>query len=648
MCTRTDCDVLAHRKLKVSQESFGGTLKELVFIQVPPQGGKHDSSGVYLTPNVLADAFDGARLEVYLSEERTVDQWTSFFASLEATPNPTTAEKIIIAERFEQPPPVAAFTPRSGRLVKRKAESPEPDQDSEFAFVESEFEMVQKELLGPDKLAENVGLMSKHWRNLVTNEDTLLHLCQLNHKAGLILQEKSEVDLADLEFATSLVATKVGDRPATLGTDSLFKLVEDVVDDVGKLHKAVSTLENPELAAARDLQLGVKIGQEIVGHLNPVFRLFSLLSRTKEAPGDILEERLHALESRSIHATSFAPAPTVTSAPAWPIGNNTQGRNLQTSPTEEALTARVLFLETQLKDMQDEMTAQSVQIGTVTFVSRTMVRAWMDQTRCPPRTCIFFLDAMSVLALMHGGYESAQSAAEFASITKKVGYETTEEALVVTSFNLELPEAFGSLPKTGVAKDSRVLPGLPTFKEWDGGDGYLGLKVELANKLGEFMIPMGQHYRQCLSGEALIVAMEMIASSKLFISDLSTWINTTYQDTRARTMASEKEAWSLISHCVRVIFKLLRDARSSGARWTLETRDAQMVWAQFQCHRLMEELRLAQFSAHPALSHVLNLHLQDNVVSRSRYETLEKKVTEIAKIANEAKKAADKAIAAKK
>jgi hypothetical protein len=71
------------------------------------------------------------------------------------------------------------------------------------------------------------------------------------------------------------------------------------------------------------------------------------------------------------------------------------------------------------------------------------------------------------------------------------------------------------------------------------------------------MVPMGQHYRQCLSGEALIVAMEMLAASKLFISDLLTWINTTYQDTRARTMALEKEAWSLISHCVWVIFKLL-------------------------------------------------------------------------------------------
>jgi hypothetical protein len=161
MCTKTNYDVLAHKKIKVSMESFGGTLDDLVFIQVPPQGGEHKSSGVYLTPTVAADALEGARLQMYLSEERTVDQWTSFFAPLEATPNPTSAKKDIIAGRFEQPPPVSAFTPRSNRLGKRKAESPEPDQDSEFAFADSSFVTgVPKELQGPDKLADNVGIIS--------------------------------------------------------------------------------------------------------------------------------------------------------------------------------------------------------------------------------------------------------------------------------------------------------------------------------------------------------------------------------------------------------------------------------------------------------------------------------------------------------
>jgi hypothetical protein len=56
---------------------------------------------------------------------------------------------------------VSAFTPRLIRVGKQKAESPEPDQESEFSFAESMFEMgIPKELLGPDKLAENVGIMS--------------------------------------------------------------------------------------------------------------------------------------------------------------------------------------------------------------------------------------------------------------------------------------------------------------------------------------------------------------------------------------------------------------------------------------------------------------------------------------------------------
>lgn len=84
---------------------------------------------------------------------------------------------------------------------------------------------------------------------------------------------------------------------------------------------------------------------------------------------------------------------------------------------------------------------------------------------------------MLLLALMHSGSESAKAAAEFASVTKKVGYSSTDEALVITSFNHVILEAFGSLPNLGVARDSQMLPALPTFHEWDGGDGYNGLKL---------------------------------------------------------------------------------------------------------------------------------------------------------------------------
>ena len=653
MCTKSECNVISHTKMKVGVEEFGGSAPQ-VFIRVPPTAGKTEPTAVYLTPRVSTDAFD-ARLEMYLAEERTVDQWTSFFASLEATPNPTAEEREIIAGRFEQTPPPSAFTPRAGnKLGKRKAESPLVDPDTDFSFLESTFATEIPQELGGGTLADELKEMAAHWGELVGNTNTLLRFAQMAHQVGREDRERAEIGMADIEFATSLLATKVGDRPASLGTESLFKLMEELVEDVTKVQKSVAVLESADLAAVREQQLTLTIAQDIMSQLNPFFRLFGLLSRSKDTPGDLLEERLRSLEATGTQHQAGPARGTTASTGPWfttqmkglTVGGGTAPLLGDSDPT--GMAERIKVLEAQIKDMQDEMAASSVQMGTVTFVSRSHAKAWMDLNRCPPRTCIFFLDALSMLALMHSGSESAKAAAEFASITKKVGYETTDEALVVTSFNLELPEAFGTLPKSGIARDSRVLPALPTFQEWDGGDGYLGLRVELAHKLNEFLGPMGQHYRNCLTGEALIIANEMLAASKLFISDLSTWINTTFQDTRARTMASEKEAWSLISHCVRVIFKLLRDARAGGARWTPETRDVQLVWAQIQCHRVMSKLRLAQFSAHPALSHVLNLHLQDNVVSRSKYEAMEKRMLEIEKVARDAKKVADKLASAKK
>jgi hypothetical protein len=195
-------------------------------------------------------------------------------------------------------------------------------------------------------------------------------------RVGLDSQEKTEMDLEDLEFATSLVATKVGDRPTTLGTNSLFRLVEDVVVDIGNLQELVATMESPELAAARELQLGFKIGKDIMGHLLPVFHLFCLFSQSKDAPGDILEERLHALESRTNASSTQAPA-AATGPAAWSFHQGpsvVQGTSTRTD-NEEALTVRVQFLEAQIKDMYDEMTAHSVQIGSVNFISRTMVKA---------------------------------------------------------------------------------------------------------------------------------------------------------------------------------------------------------------------------------------------------------------------------------
>lgn len=132
------------------------------------------------------------------------------------------------------------------------------------------------------------------------------------------------------------------------------------------------------------------------------------------------------------------------------------------------------------KGHQDKKTSLSMQIGTMIFMSQSQVKVWMDLNRCLPHTCLYFLDATSMLVLVHSISEPAKFAAEFGSLSMKVCYTSLDEVLVITSFRTGLPGAFSLLLKSfGVAHDSWVLPALPSYKEWDGGDGYNSLCTSL-------------------------------------------------------------------------------------------------------------------------------------------------------------------------
>lgn len=111
------------------------------------------------------------------------------------------------------------------------------------------------------------------------------------------------------------------------------------------------------------------------------------------------------------------------------------------------LEAHLKALEDQVHDMQEELTALSIKVGIATFMSRTQTKAWLDTTGCPLCGGLFYLDAMLVLALMHRGSKLARAVAEFASVMKTVGYSSPDEALVIMSFSLELPQGLWCSPQ---------------------------------------------------------------------------------------------------------------------------------------------------------------------------------------------------------
>jgi hypothetical protein len=172
-------------------------------------------------------------------------------------------------------------------------------------------------------------------------------------------------------------------------------------------------------------------------------------------------------------------------------------------------------------------------------------------------------------------------------------------------------------------RDDRSLPSLRTYQEWDSGGGSVGAKFILERNLRKCE-RMRTNIAERLNGDAREVARQMLDDSVKFLNELSTWISNHYNEVRTRSGTSEKECWGLISHCVRTVFSVLGMARSPGHGPHLEgTKAPSILWGTLQAHRVMREMLLDGFSGFPKLSHVLNLHLQDNTVPRSRFEALQ-------------------------
>jgi len=139
-------------------------------------------------------------------------------------------------------------------------------------------------------------------------------------------------------------------------------------------------------------------------------------------------------------------------------------------------------------------------------------------------------------------------------------------------------------------------------------------------------------------GKAESLADNMINASGNFVEKLITWVCSTFTEISARTMKTKKEVWALISACVRTILELLYEARSSGGKFTEDNKLERMTWGMLKARVVQDQLIKFNFSAHPAVSHTLNVHLQDNSVPRSAHEALAKKVEELSKKVQEQSK----------
>ena len=72
-----------------------------------------------------------------------------------------------------------------------------------------------------------------------------------------------------------------------------------------------------------------------------------------------------------------------------------------------------------------------------------------------------------------------------------------------------------------------------------------------------------------------------------------------------------------MSHCVRAIFTHLHKARRFGSGENVGS--GRVIWALLQGSVAAKEFLTLGFSNHPVVQNVLNLHMQQNAVTKEKY-----------------------------
>jgi hypothetical protein len=188
----------------------------------------------------------------------------------------------------------------------------------------------------------------------------------------------------------------------------------------------------------------------------------------------MLKERLKALEKGTgTHqggAFSLGLAPTPVPVTTQDVGG---------------LGARLKALEDDVLKVRAEAMLTQVEVTGVEFVSLISVEEWVAQNQVV-QGLMMFLDIVSLLQLAYAGGQGAQQATlAYERSASQVGYRSSMEATIATSFGCVLPSIFmGKAVESIPLLQRKVdLPGLAKFEVWDTGLTSNGIWSDMRNRV---------------------------------------------------------------------------------------------------------------------------------------------------------------------
>ena len=357
-----------------------------------------------------------------------------------------------------------------------------------------------------------------------------------------------------------------------------------------------------------------------VQFVDPTLTLLSRSSRSPSDPGGKWSEALHQLQQRLFNLEQAQAASTSSgvSMGNGSVGGGNIGGNVDLSKMQEEMNN----MQTMLKNLKEQVDADSVTIGSIVFTSRAFCVTWMELPHATADPHVF-VDAISLLSLATSDASpDEERAANQRATTAKVRDKTPYHTAYIASFNLEVPPMLGKGSDQSTTTNLRALGAVPRFADFHPPSGREGIHQRILDYVKDGVNTIEQAVGELFAfgTEPSSVAKELLLWSKTFWDELTHWMVRYHAQVQAESEASEQEVWILISHCVRAVFKSLREARASGRA---SNTPGGMLWGTLKAHRVMKEYRAADFSGHPKIALILHEHLIRFTTPRSKFDTLQ-------------------------
>ena len=603
------CTVASHRRATFDPPHItSGDHDRLIFLQAPNKEG--EGSRAFIDPVLAASQVEPATLKDHANASHSVDYWLHWFESVKSiAPDDPKAEKFFQDIKNY---PSDAFTPRKRNKFASLSSTPLDD------FLDSVPPTVS-EL--PEDVASGYSILRPNWVLIVQKLDNLSDLLKGTHDHLRAFQDAVEHDITSHGITIDGLKKVLGTRPDVGGADSVWNsLMELHQSSTPDLAPLVTPLVDTALAAGMPPLVAPLVDKALESSMTSVKDLFTNFSG-----------RLRHLEA--------------TPSPGSPLSPSSDDIGL--------LKAKISKLEDALDLTKSEMHEKRYTVAGRTFASRRHIAGFLAEHAADDKFGLFF-DAVSLMAVSSHDMESDLEELRFDDYSgKRSEYSSTNDAVYVLSFRKELPTIFGKVPASGVAKNSRILPGLGSFADWDTRLGVDGARHVLHHNIKQTEPSLRETIR-FLSPEAREIALELLSRSVVFVSSLSQWITNFYTELRTASSAGDAECWRLTSHAVRTVFRDLAEVRSVAKRLggvlTPVQKASYYVWATLQAHRIMDEYLARDFKNHPSIAPMLNQHLFECRVPLTVFQSLQREhsqlktqLAEVRAVADRARQAAESA-----